>query len=429
MKKNNNYIFTSIYINKSTNTFLLENKVCYFYKISGNNNINNNNGNNNNNANFLNINTKSIFGVMKEKEKDKNDDKLKNKLKLILKFYRLEQNIKSIIESRHQKEENYFLLSENWLKDFKNIFKYNEILIREVINKISENENSHTRDIVHKILNDIPEHIKIHLRNLEGTNIINDKLCNQNLYKINKNQDYGNYIDKSLFSYALINEKIIKCFEENNINIKKDDLEIIKCLFLDNKLFIKIKKNEEQRTLNIGYYKDNLFIPDLIINSNRKNINNILDHFKSKGYNKYIQYLLFENEVNECDGIKMININKDVDAFFCNKQLVSGKLKAFIFLNVCCNDIVEKTKNSNKKESEEVYLVNLQWLNAFGYSRVNEIIKKNINNQFIKNKNFDDNELFNEFILSLEHKEIKDLEKDLKENSLNLIIFIQNLYI
>ena len=334
-----------------------------------------------------------------------------------MKFYRLEQNIKSIINSGHKIEEEYFLLSEKWLKEFKNIFNYNEILTREVINKINENENSHNKIIVDKIINDISENIKINLRKLEGTNIINEKLNNPNLYKINKNINYWNYIDKSLFSYALINEKIIKSFEENNINIKKDDLEKIKCLFLDNKLFIKIKKNEEQRTLNIGYYKDNLFIPDLIINSNRKNINNILDHFKSKGYNKYIQYLLFENEVNEYNGIKIININKDIDAFFYNKQLVSGKLKAFIFLNIYYNDIIEKTKNSNKKESEEVYLVNLQWLNAFGYSRVNEIIKKNINNQFIKNKNFYDNELFNEFILSLEQKEIKEIEKDLKENN------------
>ena len=60
-ENNNNNIFTSIYINKSTNTFLLENKICYFYKISGNNNINSNNGNNNNNTDFLNIKTNMIF--------------------------------------------------------------------------------------------------------------------------------------------------------------------------------------------------------------------------------------------------------------------------------------------------------------------------------------------------------------------------------
>ena len=125
--------------------------------------------------------------------------------------------------------------------------------------------------------------------------------------------------------------------------------------------------------------------------------------------------------------IKGYNIvNNDDYKFFNNISLISGKLKAFILLSIYYNKTIEKTNNSKKKKLEEVFFVNLKWLNCYGYNKVNEIIKNNINNEFVIGNNYEDNEFLYKFILSLSQKEIKNLENALEENNLRVENFYQN---
>ena len=414
-EENNKIIIDSIYHNNESNTFLLENTNFYFFKLSTNKN---------DYINSLDLNpliNNPIENYLKLKEegeeKEKSNDNSEIYLELIINFYKLDEYIKSN-NKRYNLEEEYYLLNENWIKEFKLNFNYNQILKSDEIKTIIK-DNFYNDNYINKILNILPENTKKNLNKLKESNFINNKLNNKNFYKINNNYAYKNDNNNPLIAYnfGLINKNTFEYFKKNNINITEEDLEKVKCFFLENKMFMILEK-EENNSISIGHYEENLFSTEIIINTNHKeNIKIIKYLFESEGYNKYLKYLFFENEISEIKGtnIKIIQVSKKIDQYNYNKQIIGEKLKAFILLSIYQHNINDQTKESRNKDYEEIFLINLNWLKLYEFEKINKIINDNINNIIIKDNIYDNLELFNDFILSLDKKEIKEIDENFNQ--------------
>ena len=423
---NSDIILKGIYENEVTNTFLLENKICYFYKLFEN-------GNKDNNIfNFNSINgNKTQFYVdkfIKPKNENKNEN-IKFYLELLINFYKIDKQIQSI-KNNYNIEEEFYILNENWVKQFKSIFNYNEILTKEIKDLI--NDNDFNSDIADEIIKKLPENIIFNLNLIKESNSINKYLNYIDAYKTNSMPNYHDDYNKMTllnYNFGLINNEIFKSFENNKININKDALEKVNCLFLNNRIILYFER-KDNCTINIGFYKDNLFFTEIIIISkNYNNIKTIIDLFKTNGYNEYMKYLLFENDIFNIkeNNIKIIKISKDIDKYNYKKSLISERLKAFISLSIYQQNVIKKTQKSYDKESDEVVLIKYNWLEAFGYEKINEIVNNNIHNNYISNLFLDDIESFNNFILSLDKKEIKDIDETLKQIDINFDDILVNL--
>ena len=423
---NSDIILNSIFNNKESNSFILEKIICNHYKLYGNDKKNNN-------VKIIDSlieNTQFFDDSIIQSKKENNNEKIKIYLELLINFYKLDKRIQSKLNKNSNIEEEFYILNENWINEFKIIFNYNEILTNQIKDLIANNENN--SEIIEKIINNIPENIILKLNHIEESDIINQKMNNINSYKINKILNYNDDINKKPLlnhKYVLLNKDIFDSFKKNKINIKEEELEKANFIFLDKKL-ICIFGRKDNNSINIGYYEDNLYITEIIIIlKDNKNINTIIGLFKENGYNKYMNYLLFENDIFYIKekNINIIKISKDIDKHNYKELLISKRLKAFIFLSFYQYIIKEKTKKSYNKESEEeVLLVNPNWLDFCGYERIDEIVNEKCDNDFISNKKYDDIDSFNDFIFRInKNNEIKDINNNLIKLEIDANWFFQ----
>ena len=322
----------------------------------------------------------------------------------------------------------FYILNEDWEKEFKSIFYYDEIMTEEVKNLI---KNNNYKEIYNPIINKIPEKIINNLKNLPKTRKFK-KLNDQNNYKINTyNEEWqNNNITLFTSNYVIINKDIKKFLKEINNKPKQknqsksQELQEINCLFSDNKMIITFKSiaKEKEKTINIGYYENYLFITEKIIIAKKTNIDEIFNIFKNRGYNSYIKYLLFTRSIYKKIKETNIKIFKISNNNISSNLIISKILMALICVSIFNHNINEQTKMINNNKLEEVYLLNPIWLNENGYKKVKEIINKNINNKYILNKEYKDI-LFSDFILSLEEEDIislGDINRGSNENKFNM---------
>ena len=339
-------------------------------------------------------------------------------LNVILRLYLLGESFKSTINSGNNITSEFYMLNEDWIKEFKSTFFYEEIMTEEVKNIIKDDN---IRQINDKIINIIPENIINKLNNLSKINVCNS-LKDPKYLEIKYIQDEYEYNNNILFTsnYALINKDIKNFLKDSNKkpSSKKNGksnpqkLEAIVCIFTDNKMIItlKPKEKEKEKTINIGHYDNYLFNTEKIIIAKKTIIEQIFNIFKKEGYNSYIKYLLFNKDIFEIKGAN-IKVIKDFNNNNYKMNLTINKsLLAFICLSIFNHNIIEQTKILNNNQFEEVCLINVDLLGKGGYKKVNEIINKNIKNKYIFNKDYKDI-LFTDFILSLEEENIISLGK------------------
>ena len=353
-----------------------------------------------------------------------NYDKSKRKtyLELLILFYEIEKYIESKKANNFiSNEEDYFIVNKDWIESFNSILNYNEILTNEIKNLINEDSIK----LVDKIFDKISDEDKNNLSKIEE----DEKLQNIDLYKIDKKNIPFDYNTISYFSnFGLINSKIIDKLKKININVEEYKLEKIKCSYIDDKIIVDFP--EKGNIINIGHYENNLFVTEKIIyTTDKDNIKAIKDIMKSKGYNYYLKYLLDENEIIEENNIQIIEISKTIDQYNFNKSLISEKLKAFILLSIYHQKIIEKTKkadNNFTQELDEVFLINKNWLDIFGYDKIYTLVRNHMPNEDLLNNN--DIELFNNYIFKLNKNEITEI-KEIDKNLNNLDLDKDNFYI
>ena len=370
---------------------------------------------------FNNDNNNILFNI----EKIINLLKLKKFFKILIKFILNNQkitiNMKKKIydykEIKDIKEKGYYLVNQNWINKFKNIFSLDKNVMSLILKCIDINKNDFN-DKYNKILNELPINYIDKLNSIEQNNI--NELNNKNLYEIFDKKYLGN---KDYF--GLIDKELINLLLENNIpnNIIEG-----RCIFIDEKIFIFITYNGEN-FIKIGLLDEleETFISQIIIKSENNNLDSIKKEIKFSGY-KYIQDLCKSNPVIEdkkLNNNKILFIKDEVDKIEINKNIknlnktMNIKLKLLLILYQYQQKFIEKTKNlviENKRNNNNIlkdgFLINKNWLCEVKYNEIKKIIDENeqIKSLLNKNSSFDDPKLVPYF------NEIENSLKNIKSN-------------
>ena len=396
-----------------------------------------------NNKYLMNNNNNSINDINNIQNDLNNLNNYMQYSKIIFLFFKTNEYFKLNItkkfeESKDIKEEEYYIVNNNWINIFKTIFHYNEIL--PILIKYQNyilNENNIEKILEHFIQkqNNNYEKIKSMLNSLDKKEI-NQQLCKESLYQIynNNNDDLNKYFPL----YGIINKEIISLFHEIKINInvnlsmKGKIIEKAKCLLGDNAIFILLENKNE---IIIGNFENDIFITKIIIKSIiQNNIKIIKNNIKSKGF-RYINNLLQNNKNNI---IKLSNylflnllnpLNVDINEHTeripqnNNNIKLSGKLKTLLLLYINQKKIIQKTNNSmitninnNKGKLEEVFLINIEWLTQLGYDKIKKILDESNEIKSLLQSN----------IINREEKEEESLTKILKYLNINKFHEIEN---
>ena len=361
---------------------------------------------------FFNNNNNNVFFII---EKIINLLKLKKFLKILIKFVANNQKIKIKMEKKIEdykeikdiKEKKYYLVNQNWINKFKNLFSLDKNLMSLILKYFDIHKKIDINDKFNKILNELSINYIDKLNSIEQNNI--NELNNKNLYEIFDKKYLGN---KSYF--GLIDKEIINLLLENNIpnNIIEG-----RCLFIDEKIFIFISYNNEKLIkISILDELEEAIISQIIIKSENNNLDAIKKQIKLRGY-KYIQDLCKSNPVIEDKklyNIKILFIKDEVDKIEVNKnnknlsKPMSIRLELLLILYQYQQKFIEKTKNliienirNNNNKLKDGFLINKNWLCEVKYNEIKKIINENekIKSLLNKNSSFDDQKLvpyFNE---------------------------------
>ena len=174
-------------------------------------------------------------------------------MNVILRLYLLGESTKSAINNGDNITTEFFILNEDWIKEFKSTFFYEEIMTEEVKNIIKDDN---IRQINDKIINKIPEKIINKLNSLSEKNVCNS-LKEQKYLEIKYIQDKHEYNNYILFTsnYVLINKDIKKFFKDSSkipsskksCKSNSQKMKTIICIFTDNKMIITLKPKKKNK--------------------------------------------------------------------------------------------------------------------------------------------------------------------------------------
>ena len=347
-----------------------------------------------------------------------NNEIIKNYLKIILEYYKNNENIYNTMNSVITitptiKNEEFYIMNKKWFDEFKYIFSYDEIL-----NTLNENKrlllNANAVDL---IFNNLSSKLKTDLKNLDE-NIISSKFNNLNLYKLfEKNNNYFLYFDKCV----IIKKQILDLLKINNNQI---EIEKANCILGDGKIFLMMKS-----MVIIGNLSNNLFMTEYVINlnNNNENFSLIENIIKIKGFDFIYQFERQNKTLKIKDNdikfiIKVVNLN-NMKYDDSNIKNFDDKIKFLLIVCIYQLKIKSKINDSFLKNS---FLLSSEFLSQLNYdslfNTINNIIeidkelKTNIESYIIKEK-----EILFKFNKYLNNEIILDIEKNLKQ------INIQNL--
>ena len=314
----------------------------------------------------------------------------KQYLKILILFFKTNQLIKLYQENESKNKSNiikerYYLFNENWIKEFKSLFYYEQIF--PVLSKYKDiimNSNYTDEQIIEYIYKD---HNLSCLLNCQKRNI-NIKLSDDNLnqtfksLKINKNNIY--YFK----TCAIINKNILQLFNDIKINLntnlmlKNLNIPEAECIFCDKKIFIILSFNQEI-IIKIGVFGVNdLFITQKVIYSLSPNNYSIIENSIQKFGYEYIKNLCSQNEANHFENIIFIKISKLLTYNISGQNaMINDKLKTLILLYIQqikqLQNIELLNQLTNNSLYEKVFLININWLKEIGYYKIQNELNNN----------------------------------------------------
>ena len=370
---------------------------------------------------YLIKNNKNILNISYNGD-NSNDILLKTNLNIWINIYiqqsKFNKIIKDSIVNKKSISMNCYIINKKIFDDLKITFHYEEInLIIKNFTNFFIYKNSNNNEKIEKIIDFLTNKVIKELNNIDE-NYLKNKFKNKEEYKIKK-EKYSKEVNNNIYYYnncEIINEEIFNLIYnlENSFLIYKH----VECTISDD--FITIKYDEN--TINVGYLNENnIFITEKIIYSTSGvSIKTTYDLIKEKGY-KY-----FENSYNFYD-------NKDIILY--NIKDVSYKLKILILLSIFQYKIFLKKIFSSNYVINNIYLLNKNWIEQYGYKEINDIINNDKNrNDFY---NMEISEFYKDFklideIINININKLKEVDKkilevkfssnyDANEKQLNLI--------
>ena len=361
-----------------------------------------------------------------------NEDIIKSYLKIILEFYKINENISNeksrLISLRPTiNKEELYIVNKKWVDEFRYIFCYDEIL--DTLNKnrflISNN------DIINIIYNKMNNESKKYLNNL-NENIIFTKFNNINLYKLSDKKHIINENNSLLFfdTCGFINEQLI-----NLIKIKQQICKA-NCIFGDDKILLRIES-----MIYIVILKNNLFYTEYIINlNNNENLIKIENIIKIKGFD-YINKLFPRKfiKTNNNDIVLINEVNNLNNILYDDSNLKNMDERLKVLLILCIYQLKFNFKKNDFKYNNYLYLINSKFLTELNhdnlFSILINIIEKNkellsdIKSNEIKEKEilyklckYINKEMIFDFENGIKNINIPSLEQYFYSRKINLIL-------
>ena len=331
--------------------------------------------------------------INKNDDNNKNnfkEDTIKNYLKIILEFYKINENItkekRRLISLRPSiNKEEMLIVNKKWLDEFRYLFCFDEILEKLNENKFLIISN----DIINMIYKKIDDKSKKYLNNL-NENIISNKFNNINLYKLSDKKYIINENNLILFfdTCGFINEQLIDLLKI------KQQIYKANCIFGDDKIFLRIESK-----IYVVILRNYLFHTEYIINlDNNENLTKIENIIKIKGFdyiNKLFPREIIKSYNNDIALInKVYNLN-NIEYDDENLKNIDEKLKVLLIL--CIYQLKSKFKKYDDKYFNYLYLINSDFLTQLNHDNLFCLLKNIIQNN-------------NELLSDIKSNEVKEKE-------------------
>ena len=231
-----------------------------------------------------------------------NED-LKKLIYLYIDYHEIKKKINvCAIENYYNKSnENYYLLNNDWFKNYLNINNltsiYDYLLRNDVIKKINNYDNLPSDQKIFIIFNSIDKKLFSNMNNKKNNDeSLKDYKLLQLKYKNIQTNSYK--IINYMYDFLLLKEETYKLFTKN-LNINYNQQQYF-CFFDNNKIFIVINDNN-QFTIEVGNLNDkNDFIVEYLFDFYsskilQDNIVSIIDN----GFSQYYSFSLLFNIKND----------------------------------------------------------------------------------------------------------------------------------
>ena len=293
-----------------------------------------------------------------------------------------EINEKAFIKSNTPEKEDkeYYLINREYMIKLEKILNLNEFIneinigIDEITN-LDLDINNINNDIIDKIKGRLSQKITNYLIKIDEKKLIIDN-DNDNENEISETELFDNKNNKLYFynNCQIINKKLFLLLEQFDKNLSTK-IKHIRCVLGNKKIILFSNDN----IINIGFLnEDNTFIIEHIIYSDSsENIPKIFEILNNKGYTfiqKYLSFKKFKININNKSlEVKIYSLLGENEANKNRKEL-SPKLKSLILLS-----LLNQNKENNYKDNktENVFLMNKDWLFQYKYEEIYSLIEKN----------------------------------------------------
>ena len=341
-------------------------------------------------------------------------------LKLIIYFQKFEKTIKFAI--KNNPERLGYLVKTDFLKDVQKYKNYE--IIDSYIRK-----NNNIQNIINNNINESIENLGLLIQGKLDTETI--KLINKNKEVVNiKSSSYDVILNKIILDknkyITYVNKFILLSEEIYNLFKGWTFVETPSFNYLpgEGKIFL---INDFQNTILVYNFKNNIELNLEIILEFDQNKNSILSQIKENSFNKFLNYLLFDNDL--FSPIFDQNQNKIGTAYKYPPKSQMGYINDYIYFPMRKIIVLylnyKLLRKQNNNLFNDYYLVNKNWIRIykdyFEFDKIyQEIEKNNFLNNLIGAINGKDKNFISDKKLTLILKRFsKDLIKDfeIKENN------------
>ena len=342
------------------------------------------------------------------------------KIFLYLYFFNDEINQIKQKEIKSNGKHFYYLINKEWMKiyreyyDYINLCNYFEkskesksFIYKQLIENIKDKNDEKINEFIYQLTKDIPRNILPKLEELKNKqNELIIKLNNiqssieKKEYIINGGNNLKYFGENEIINVELF--ELINQLETNDIkeSIKAHN-EKIECLLGENKIYIKSEtsmSNSENVNylLNVGYIKNNIFEPSLIIYLYEKNdLIKTINYYNNNSFSEFVQdYNLIDNSYCDIHNSEMKNIGKickidslsyEIENIIGNENTIINQQSMELLKIIIYSKKFIKEKNSpiQKNKKKFGYIVTKDFINEFkkikAYKIMDEYISKNNN--------------------------------------------------
>jgi hypothetical protein len=233
---------------------------------------------------------------------------INNNLKTLVLFYLENEILKRTLKTNNiNKCRKYYLINTNWLKEFKNIYGYNNLLnefakcgpLLDMVKNLKGDEKlSITEKQLCFLIKSLPLDINMNYNKMQFDFIKNAQIePSSELYQFQNNNFLNYYNNFEIISEQIYN-RIFGNSQSNDINLNQQKNNYVNCIFFEDIIMIELSRyvsGIEDYVIEAGYLNNNSFIPKyiLIYKEQRKFWEHINDLNKDFGIKKFYQYLTF----------------------------------------------------------------------------------------------------------------------------------------